>query len=171
MDRKLMVDGREHTASMSAGSSRVTIDGREHEIEVLEAGAHHLDMVFDGKRVVVFAASGRGRRETWVGAGGRARLVAEVERRARGGGPGGAAARLVTPMFPAVVVKVLVEIGQAVNKGAALLTVSAMKMEMTLAAPHAGVVTAINTREGANVSPGDNLVEIEEPAAQEGSDE
>jgi len=58
-------------------------------------------------------------------------------------------------------VRVLVEKGQEVVKGQGLVVVSAMKMEMTLAAPYSGTVRAVNTQVGAQVSPGEILVEIE----------
>jgi biotin carboxyl carrier protein len=48
-----------------------------------------------------------------------------------------------------------------VVKGEALVVVSAMKMEMTLVAPYSGTVRAVNTQVGAQVSPGEILVEIE----------
>ena len=68
----------------------------------------------------------------------------------------------MTPPFPATVVKVLVAAGAAVDKGQGLVVVSAMKTEMTLKAPHAGAVRAINCKEGQSVSPGDVLVELDE---------
>jgi biotin carboxyl carrier protein len=103
----------------------------------------------------------------WVWCNGRARLVQDASalerRKSRGpvGNPG-----QVTPPTPASVVRVLVEQGDEVTKGQALVVVSAMKMEMTLAAPYDGTVTAVNTQVGAQVSPGEILVEIE-PKAQE----
>ena len=62
---------------------------------------------------------------------------------------------------PASVVRVLVEVGREVVKGQGLVVVSAMKMEMTLVAPYSGTVKAVNTLVGAQVSPGEILVEIE----------
>ncbi|NIA19824.1 MAG: biotin/lipoyl-binding protein, partial [Xanthomonadaceae bacterium] len=67
---------------------------------------------------------------------------------------------IVTPPTPAAVERILVQTGQAVEEGQSLIVVSAMKMEMTLAAPYAGVVANVNTMEGAQVAPGDILVEI-----------
>lgn len=98
----------------------------------------------------------------WIWTAGRARLVrpAEERRRARGGA-GAGVGQSVTPPMPSVVTKVLVEVGQQVDRGEALVVVSAMKMEMTLTAPHAGTVRAIHTEEGAKANPGDVLVEVE----------
>ena len=66
----------------------------------------------------------------------------------------------VTPPMPAVVVRLLVQEGEAVVKGQGLVVVSAMKMETTLKAPVDGVVKKINTGLQAKVMPGDRLVEI-----------
>jgi len=67
----------------------------------------------------------------------------------------------VTPPMPSVVVRVLVNEGDRVEKGQGLLVVTAMKMETTLKAPYAGIVKKINTQPEAKVMPGDILVEIE----------
>jgi 3-methylcrotonyl-CoA carboxylase alpha subunit len=59
------------------------------------------------------------------------------------------------------VVRVLTAVGDRVERGQGLVVVSAMKMEMTLKAPYSGTVRAVNTEVGAQVSPGEVLVEIE----------
>jgi biotin carboxyl carrier protein len=68
----------------------------------------------------------------------------------------------VTPPMPAVVVRILVEVGGIVRRGQALIVVKAMKMETTLVSPADGRIKQINTTLNAKVSPGDVLVEIEE---------
>lgn len=158
------------------GLVRVTIEGRERLVEVMESSAHHLDVIVDGRRLQVELARDRDGARLWVSLDGRARVVEALadgragRRRGRAaeGGP-----KLVTPAFPATVVKVLVTEGELVDAGQALVVVSAMKMEMTLAAPHAGVVSAVNTEEGQTVSPGDELVVVEAAGEQgeEGGDD
>ena len=59
--------------------------------------------------------------------------------------------------------------GDQVGKGDPLVVVSAMKMETTLVAPYDGVIGSINTEEGANVSPGESLVDV--TPAEGGDDE
>lgn len=58
------------------------------------------------------------------------------------------------------VVKLLVEKGQAVTKGAPLIVTEAMKMETTLSAPISGIVSAIHVNAGERVDSGDCLLEI-----------
>ena len=67
---------------------------------------------------------------------------------------------LEAPM-PGVVLKLFVESGAVVEKGAPLLILEAMKMEHTLTAPRAGTVSAVNCKEGEMVQPGVELVEIQ----------
>jgi 3-methylcrotonyl-CoA carboxylase alpha subunit len=84
----------------------------------------------------------------------------EVER-----GPSGRPRRrhaegtLTAPM-PATVRAVLVEPGQQVDKGATLIVLEAMKMELPLRAPEAGTVQSIGCRVGELVQPGVPLVEV-----------
>jgi biotin carboxyl carrier protein len=179
MQKKFLIRDREVSLDIPAdsgwsvrgeGAVTVSVDDREQTIEVLESGQHHLDIVIDGRRHVLTVAPGEEAGELWIGVGGRARRVREVveQRRARRGGPGGGEAQtMVTPSFPATVVKVLVEVGELVEKEQPLVVVSAMKMEMTLVSPRDGVVRAVNTAEGLAVSPGDELVVVEEAEAGE----
>ena len=67
---------------------------------------------------------------------------------------------LEAPM-PGLVLKLYVESGAVVEKGAPLLILEAMKMEHTLTAPRAGTVAAVNCKEGEMVQPGVELVVIE----------
>jgi 3-methylcrotonyl-CoA carboxylase alpha subunit len=63
------------------------------------------------------------------------------------------------------IVRVLVETGQRVEAGTALVVLEAMKMEHSIRAPHAGVVKALYCAEGEMVGDGSVLVELEEPSA------
>ena len=62
--------------------------------------------------------------------------------------------------MPGVVLKILVEVGQRVSSGDALVILEAMKMEQTLRAAGDGVVEAVMVKQGDVVAPGDRLVEI-----------
>ena len=58
------------------------------------------------------------------------------------------------------VLDVLVQVGDAVHKGDALVLLEAMKMELRIAAPADGVVTAVRCTPGAVVERGQVLVEV-----------
>ena len=62
--------------------------------------------------------------------------------------------------MPGQVLKILVEVGQHVLAGDALVILEAMKMEQTLRAATDGVVEAVLVKQGDVVAPGDRLVEI-----------
>ncbi|NQD94051.1 biotin/lipoyl-binding protein, partial [Pseudomonas sp. CrR25] len=68
---------------------------------------------------------------------------------------------LTAPMNGSIV-RVLVEAGQQVEAGTALVVLEAMKMEHSIRAPHAGTVKALYCGEGEMVSDGAVLVELDE---------
>ena len=71
---------------------------------------------------------------------------------------------LTAPMNGSIV-RVLVETGQQVEAGTALVVLEAMKMEHSIRAPHAGTVKALYCSEGEMVSESTVLVELEEISA------
>ncbi|KFX68950.1 3-methylcrotonyl-CoA carboxylase [Pseudomonas taeanensis MS-3] len=68
---------------------------------------------------------------------------------------------LTAPMNGSIV-RVLVEAGQQVEAGTALVVLEAMKMEHSIRAPHAGTVKALYCSEGEMVGEGSVLVELDE---------
>ena len=71
---------------------------------------------------------------------------------------------LTAPMNGSIV-RVLVEAGQQVEAGTALVVLEAMKMEHSIRATHAGTVKALYCSEGEMVSEGTVLVELDEASA------
>ena len=63
--------------------------------------------------------------------------------------------------MPGKVVRVHVEAGTAVEKGAGVIVVEAMKLQNEMKAPRAGVVVAINVKPGDTVNAGDVLAVLE----------
>jgi acetyl-CoA/propionyl-CoA carboxylase biotin carboxyl carrier protein len=59
------------------------------------------------------------------------------------------------------VIKLLVEVGQTVAQGGAVLVLEAMKMENQIQADKAGTVAKINCKAGDTVGAGDVLLVIE----------
>ena len=60
--------------------------------------------------------------------------------------------------MPGVVLKILVNVGDEVAKGAPLIILEAMKMEHQITAPRDGTVASIQCKEGEMVQPGLDLV-------------
>jgi biotin carboxyl carrier protein len=75
-------------------------------------------------------------------------------------GAGSSDATLKAPM-PGLVVKFLVEEGQAVEKGDPVLVLSAMKMENEIKASSAGIVSRIHCKENVAVEKNDILISFE----------
>ena len=65
-------------------------------------------------------------------------------------------------VMPGKVLDVLVTVGQVVEAGTALVILEAMKMELRITAPAAGVVAGIRVRPGDIVMQGQPLVELKE---------
>lgn len=65
--------------------------------------------------------------------------------------------------IPGNVCKVVVAVGAAVRAGAPLVIIESMKMEITVDAPHAGVVLEIFVQEGDQVEGGSPLVRLADP--------
>jgi len=69
-------------------------------------------------------------------------------------------AQIVAPM-PGKVVRVHVEAGATVEKGAGVIVVEAMKMQNEMKSPRAGVVVSLNVKPGDTVNAGDVLAVLE----------
>jgi acetyl-CoA/propionyl-CoA carboxylase biotin carboxyl carrier protein len=99
---------------------------------------------------VAVAASGAG-----AAAGPRPRRAA-----AAAGGPVAGSGRVAVPM-QGTIVKILVEVGQAVEAGVPVVVLEAMKMENAINADKAGTVSEIKVAPGQAVASGDVVVVIE----------
>jgi 3-methylcrotonyl-CoA carboxylase alpha subunit len=75
-----------------------------------------------------------------------------------------AGAERVIALTPGRLVRVLVGVGAAVTRGAPLVVIEAMKMEMTLKAPRDGVVESLRFAEGDLVTEGAELVVLADVA-------
>jgi acetyl/propionyl-CoA carboxylase alpha subunit len=123
---------------------------------------HQLTLTVDGYRQsVVYARQGD---DWWIAVRGTVvqlrslSLVPEPQ-------PSAAAAGGLRAPMPGAVSAVLVEVGQAVEAGTALIKLEAMKMEHTIRTAAAGVVTAIFCAPGDSVQADSVLVEMSDVAA------
>jgi biotin carboxyl carrier protein len=152
---------------------RVTIDGREREVDVTIAPSGAISAMLDGAKVeaelrpvpggvsvrfgarvhdVMVAAAGGD--DVQVAAGAARAVVQVVSERARAerkrAGGGSAARELRAPM-PGRVVRVLCAAGEAVKAGQPLMVVEAMKMENELRATADATIAQVHVSEGASV--------------------
>jgi acetyl-CoA/propionyl-CoA carboxylase, biotin carboxylase, biotin carboxyl carrier protein len=100
-----------------------------------------------------------------IAAGNSSAPAAPRPRRERkSGGGGGAGGDTLPSPLQGNIFKVLVEQGAAVEEGALVCIIEAMKMENEIAAHKAGVVAELPISEGAAVTPGDTLAVIKTPS-------
>ncbi|CAB4632698.1 MAG: acetyl-CoA carboxylase biotin carboxylase subunit [Actinobacteria bacterium] len=95
-----------------------------------------------------------------VAAAGPAKKKAARSASGSGGGAGGGSGQIAVPM-QGTIVKVLVEVGQAVEAGQSVVVLEAMKMENQIEADKSGTIKAINVKPGDTVGAGDVVVVIE----------
>lgn len=93
---------------------------------------------------------------------GSRRLIARVEsgfKRNRSRGKADNAGKLVAPM-PGLILSVLVNVGDAVEKGQPLVVMESMKMQMQLRSTVSGQVESIQVQPGMQVNKGTTLVVV-----------
>ena len=123
----------------------LVFEGQELEVE-LDGAAPALTALRIGSRTVVFEdgqAFAFGPTEAGAGEG-------------QGGGDG-----VIRSPMPGRIVAVQAKAGQAVSRGAPLLTLEAMKMEHVLTAPFDGTVAELSAETGAQVSEGAVLARLD----------
>jgi acetyl-CoA/propionyl-CoA carboxylase biotin carboxyl carrier protein len=91
---------------------------------------------------------------------GGAPVARKPTRSSASGGAGGGSGEVVVPM-QGTIVKVLVDVGQAVEVGQAVVVLEAMKMENQISAEKGGTVKAVKVGAGDTVGAGDVVVVIE----------
>jgi biotin carboxyl carrier protein len=97
----------------------------------------------------------------WVSVDGHVAVFEVESGPARGARKKTARADAMMAPMPATVVKLLAAPGQHVAEGETVLVLEAMKMELPVRAPRAGVVTAVHCAQGDLVQPGIALVDLE----------
>jgi 3-methylcrotonyl-CoA carboxylase alpha subunit len=137
---------------MAAGAAALTSNIR---VVRLTDGVYRVE--HDERADVVYVAGPANDR--WAFANGQVYRQKQEPSRPRRSSRGESTEALMAPM-PATVLKVSVTPGAHVKAGEALVVLEAMKMEIALRAPHDGVVTGINCREGELVQPDSVLVEL-----------
>jgi biotin carboxyl carrier protein len=139
----------------------VTLNGRRHLVTLRTLEQGQLLAHLDGHPVQVFSAQTDKLRLLALGPY-RARLERlGDEKGARRGRSAGAEGGELSSSMPGQVLKVLVREGDSVSAGQTLVIVEAMKMEHEIKAPAAGRVKKVSCSEGAMVSPGVALLELE----------
>jgi biotin carboxyl carrier protein len=154
------IGGQTHEIELqkTGNGYRATVGGQSHEVEALEVGEGELVFSLDGRRIHAHHAAQDSRR--WLAVGGRDYLF-EKSAGGRRGAAGGDGGNLITAPMPGQVREVLAAEGDAVEKGQKLMLLEAMKMEIRILAPRAGVVASLKVKAGQQVDKDDVLAEVE----------
>ena len=136
----------------------LTVNGKSVEArgELNDRGLLRVEL--DGMRMDATVVAANEKRHVFFH--GRAWQLSNVDPLHYSGEGGGAEGGLLAPM-PGKVISLIAPVGAAVEKGAPLLILEAMKMEHTINAPAAGTVKAFRFVVGDQVGDGDELVEFE----------
>ena len=161
---KYFVTVGDRTVEVDLSGSHPVVDGTAVEAHMaILPGTHVRTLQVDGRSHTLTAKAGE-RRGRWQIALGRERFTVDaVDERTRairemtGAGEDVADKTIVAPM-PGLVLKVEVEVGQAVKAGQGVVIVEAMKMENELKAPADGVVARILVQERQTVDKGATLI-------------
>ena len=166
MTYEVTIDGKLHRVELTRGPEarlECRLDGRELNVDAVEAGRDVLSIVIDGRAWEVKRERVGGDMQLMIAG---ERYAAEVRdprsfraRKAAGAGLEGPK-KLVSPM-PGKVVRVLVTSGTEVEAGQGVIVVEAMKMQNEIKSPKKGTVKQILVAEGANVNAGDVMAIVE----------
>ena len=165
MKYMVQVDGQ--AIEVEVDGERVVLDGKTlHATLGAVTGTPLRQLMVDGRPVTLSMESlGRGR---WALTRGGDRLELEVlDERTRhirslaGGGADRKALDVLKAPMPGMVLRVLVEPGDAVSAGMGLVVLEAMKMENELTASASAVVKAVRVAPGEAVEKGQALLEFE----------
>jgi 3-methylcrotonyl-CoA carboxylase alpha subunit len=145
--------------ALPGGAWELSLDGVTVVCKATLAADGGIAATLGPRRVAATVIAHGDRRHVFVG--GRSFVLTAVDLLGVGAGEHDEeGAGLLAPM-PGKVIALLVRAGVAVEKGAPLLVLEAMKMEHTISAPRAGTVKAFRYAAGDQVGEGAELVEFE----------
>jgi biotin carboxyl carrier protein len=173
MDYKLKINDEIKTMASTPASDRllrVSLEGKAFDVAYELVSDHRIHLTVNGENVSAFINDAPEGRTVLINGVDYLVEDAAITRVARKGRHSREPI-VVTPATPSVVVSILVAKGDRVKKGQGVVVLSAMKMETTVTAPFDGTVTRINATEGASVSPGQILVDVQRDAAASGEAE
>ncbi|MFN3781047.1 MAG: biotin/lipoyl-containing protein [Candidatus Kapaibacteriota bacterium] len=156
---ELTYKGKRYITNLS--NNELKIDSQNHSFALDEYTENILKITIDGKQKVVYIANDS--KNVYVFIDGEQFTIQKVDETIEVDKIDDIASKdieIIKPPMPGSIVKILVEMGQEVEEGTAILVIEAMKMEMTLYSSIKGIVTEINVGPGEQVDADKTLVLI-----------
>lgn len=178
MKRELTIqpESKRHSIEVSLngaarGKAQAMIDGVPEEVDwaEVEPGVYSFisgteSYAVSVRRKPASGAAGNKRDGYMVSIGGREVHIEVVDPRARRSAAAGAVhngpVEIVAPM-PGRIAKLLAPVGSAVEKGAGLIVIEAMKMQNEIRAPRSGNVAEVYVKEGVGVELSARLIRLD----------
>jgi pyruvate carboxylase len=136
--------------------------GRQHVVEAFSSSLSQYTLLIDNQSFDVYVSNGKQPPTVFVN-GSYFQIAydrnADVPNRNRTR-PLAKGPMDIQASMPGKIVKILVKVGQKIEKGQALLVLEAMKMENEIAAPQSGTLKAIHVDSGQSVENGQKLVTL-----------
>jgi len=164
MTYEIAIDGKSYRLDLSQAEGRWScrVDGREIEVDAVLARPNVLSLRLGNKAYEVKCERVGGETHIWVGSQRfRAQVRDPRSLRSRSGVADDHGAKKLTAPMPGKVVRILLSQGTAVEAGAGVLVVEAMKMQNEVKSPKKGTIQKILVTEGAAVNAGDVLAIVD----------
>ena len=164
MELEFNIENKPHKLQLEFkdGQYRISIDEREYAVDSAVISDNCLSMLVDGKAFTVYFAEANGKK--YVSIGGEQFCIEEAQSEASVGSGADATAVDEAPVaaspMPGKVVKILVSLGDKVEKGQGLVIVEAMKMENEIKSPVKGIVDKVNFKPGDLVDAAQPILEM-----------
>jgi 3-methylcrotonyl-CoA carboxylase alpha subunit len=153
------------TVERDGTSYRVRVGAHEHHVERRALGPFVRSLLVDGEshETAVFRQRDGAWHVGWRGRGHRVELVDPLTHLAEAarGDAGRGGRQVIAAYMPGRVVAVAVAEGEAVEAGAPLVVLEAMKMQNEIQAERSGTVRKLHVAPGQAVEGGDPLLELE----------
>jgi biotin carboxyl carrier protein len=148
------------TVEREVDTFRVVVGENSYQVRAQRPEHGRLNLQVGDRRLRAYVASDGSRR--YVALAGQTWTLErpQPQQKRRGAAAGGPGAGSLEAAMPGLVLNVLVEEGEEVQQGQPLVLLSAMKMELRMAAPAAGRIVKIHCQAGQVVERGQVLVEM-----------
>jgi len=147
------------------GTLSAIVENRSYDVEISEPEPNVFLLKHEGRIYEAFVPPGDESGETDIAVRGRRFSIRMIDpKRLRGAGAdalGADGPAEIRTAMPGKVVRILVAVGEDVEKGQGIIVVEAMKMQNELKSPKIGTVKEIRVAVDSTVSSGDVLVTIE----------